>query len=59
MTYPGDKIRAKRALLGQLDKEMDALVGRFLSEEEQLRLRSLGDEIYRLEGELSQLERSQ
>ncbi len=50
-----DQIRAKRAMLRVLDKELDELTGRFLSREEQLRVRSIGDEQYRLEGELLKL----
>lgn len=48
----GDMIRAKRAMLLLLDKELNELTGRFLTDEEQLRLRSIGDERYRIEGEL-------
>jgi hypothetical protein len=47
-----NQIDAKRALLNVAHKEMNELVGRFLTKEEQLRALSLGEEIDRLEAEL-------
>lgn len=43
---------AKEALIVVLNRELSDLTGRFLSDEEQLRALSLGDEIDRLEEEL-------
>lgn len=55
LTARNNKIRAKRAILRLIDKEVGALVGRLLSDEEGLRLRSLHDEQDRLENELRDL----
>jgi hypothetical protein len=49
------KIDAKRALLRALDSELDALTGRFLSDPEQLRVLSIGEEQDRLEAEIRDL----
>lgn len=50
-----DQIRAKRALLRRLDSELDELTGRFLSDEEQLRLRSINAEMDHVENSLREL----
>lgn len=50
------KTEAKYALLRVLIKEQTELTGRFLNEEEQLRVLSLSEEIERLEYELEKLE---
>lgn len=56
--YLNRKISAKMAMLKILDNEMTALTGRLLSEEEQLRVLSIGEDIDRLENELLNLEGS-
>jgi hypothetical protein len=53
-----DRLMAKRALLRVLDRELDALTGRFLSEAEQLRVLSLGQEIDVLQEEIDHMERN-
>lgn len=47
---------AKLALLRVLTAEMTHLTGRFLSEAEQLRALSIGEEIDRLEDEVQKME---
>lgn len=44
-----NQVAAKRALSRVLEKELTELTGRFLSDEEQLRALSLGEEIDRIE----------
>jgi hypothetical protein len=48
-------INAKRAMLRLVDRELDGLTGRFLSNEEQLRVRSINEEQERLEREIIEL----